>query len=433
MTISLTNDAGGTREGTKASGTGGSGGRPALWRLADFRRLWIGDTVSQAGTAVTLLALPLLAIGTLGATPFEAGLLVMCEYLGFLLIGLPAGAWVDRMRRRRVMIVGDLGRAALLGSLPAAAWLDVLTLPQLYAVAFGMSICTAFFDVAYQSHLPQLVDGTRLVEANVALEATRTIAAAGGPGAGGALVGALTAPVAIVVDAVSFLVSALCLSRIRRADAKPEPRPEVPLRVEIAEGLHFVFGNPLLRALTLTSAISNLFGTIGAAMLLVLLAGELGLSPLLCGLVFTVEAVSGFIGSLLTMRIAARLGQGRAMCASVIASGVLWLAAVPLFHEDWRFAVAAVLQGLGWTAFMTFKITSVAFRQQLCPAPLLGRMTATFRFVVWGSMPLGALIGGVLGEYFGARTALWTGALGELLAVLPLLLSPLRTARELPR
>ncbi|MGW6706499.1 MFS transporter [Streptomyces sp. NPDC054956] len=434
MTIFLTDDAGDTGERSGATGAGASGdGRPALRRIADFRRLWIGDTVSQAGTAVTLLALPLLAIGTLGATPFQAGLLVMCEYLGFLLIGLPAGAWVDRMRRRRVMIAGDLGRAALLASLPAAAWLDALTLPQLYAVAFGMSLCTVFFDIAYQSHLPQLVDGTRLVEANAALEATRTITAAGGPGAGGALVGALTAPVAIVVDAVSFLVSALCLSRIRRADAAPEPRPEVPLRAEIGEGLRFVFGSPLLRALTLTSAISNLFGTIGAAMLLVLLAGELGLSPLLCGLVFTAEALGGFLGSLLTMRIAARFGQGRAMCASVITSGLLWLAAVPLFHADWRFAVAAVLQGLGWTAFMTFKITSVAFRQRLCPEPLLGRTTATFRFVVWGSMPLGALVGGLLGEHFGARTALWTGALGELLAVLPLLLSPLRTARELPR
>ncbi|MBT2472173.1 MFS transporter [Streptomyces sp. ISL-66] len=434
MTTSLTNEAGDTGERSTESGTGASGGgRPALLRIADFRRFWIGDTVSQAGSAITLLALPLLAIGTLGAGPFEAGLLVMCEYLGVLLIGLPAGAWVDRMRRRRVMIAGDLGRAALLASLPVAAWLDVLALPQLYVVAFGMSLCTAFFDIAYQSHLPQLVDADRLVEANVSLEATRTITAAGGPGAGGALVGALTAPVAIVVDAVSFLVSALFLSRIRRADAAPEPRPKVPLRSEIAEGLRFVFGNPLLRALTLASAISNLFGTIGAAMLLVLLAGELGLSPLLCGLVFTAEAVGGFLGSLLTMRIAARFGQGRAMCASVITSGVLWLAAVPLFHADWRFAVAAVLQGLGWTAFMTFKIASVAFRQQLCPEPLLGRMTATFRFVVWGSMPLGALIGGILGEHFGARTALWTGALGELLAVLPLLLSPLRTARELPR
>ncbi|WP_328940599.1 MFS transporter [Streptomyces sp. NBC_00250] len=431
MTISPTTPAGGTGEQSDEGGPEAAAARPGLLRIADFRRLWIGDTVSQAGTAVTLLALPLVAIGTLGASPFEAGLLVACEYLGFLLLGLPAGAWVDRMRRLRVMITGDLGRAVLLASVPAAALLDVLTLPQLYVVAFGVSVCTAFFDIAYQSHLPQLVDEDRLVEANVALEATRTITAAGGPGAGGALVGALTAPVAIVVDAVSFVVSAAFLARIRggRADAAPESRPGVRLRGEIAEGLRFVFGHPLLRALTLTSAISNLCGTIGASMLLVLLAGELGLSPFLCGLVFTAEALGGFLGSLLTLRIAGRFGQERAMAASVITSGLLWLLALPFFQADWRFAVAVALQGLGWTAFMTFKVTSVALRQRLCPPPLLGRMTATFRFVVWGSMPVGALLGGLLGQHLGARSALWAGALGELLAVLPLLLS-LRGPRE---
>ncbi|MFI8325838.1 MFS transporter [Streptomyces sp. NPDC085529] len=404
---------------------------PRLFRLPDFRRLWIGDTVSQAGTAVTVLALPLVAIGPLGASPFEAGLLVMCEYLGFLLVGLPAGAWVDRMRRRRVMIVGDLGRAALLASLPVAAWLDALTLPQLYAVGFGLSVLTAFFDIAYQSHLPRLVDEERLVEANVALEASRTVTAAGGPGVGGALIAAVTAPVAIAVDALSFLASALLLSRIRRPDPRPEPSPGARLRDEIAEGLRFVFRDRLLQALTLTAAISNLCGTVGSSMLLVLLAGDLGLSPFLCGLVFTAEAVGGFLGSLLTTRIATRLGETRAMCASVVVSGLLWAAALPFFHADGRYAVACALQGLGWTAFMTFRITSVTLRQRRSPGPLLGRVTATFRFVVWGCMPLGALAGGLIGQYAGTRTALWAGALGELLAVVPLLLA-LRAGRGRP-
>ncbi|GAA2797385.1 MFS transporter [Streptomyces showdoensis] len=406
---------------------------PPLWRLPDFRRLWAGDTVSQAGTAVTVLALPLVAIGPLGASPFGTGLLVMCEYLGFLLLGLPAGAWVDRMRRRRVMVVTDLVRALLLASLPVAAWCGVLTLPQLYAVAFGMSVCTAFFDIAYQSHLPGLVAADRLLAANVALESTRTVTAAGGPGAGGALIAAVGAPLALVADAVSFLASALLLSRIRRPDPRPERRPGTRLRAEIGEGLRFVFRTPVLRALTLTAAVSNLCGTVGASMLLVLLAGEgeggLGLSPFLCGLVFTAEAAGGFLGSLLTARVAARLGgrfgEGRVvMCGSVVVSGVLWLLALPFFQADWRFAVAVALQGLGWTAFMPFKIGSVALRQRLVPEPLLGRVTATFRFVVWGCMPLGALLGALLGQYAGVRTALWAGALGELLAVLPLALSP---------
>ncbi|MEV5976710.1 MFS transporter [Streptomyces sp. NPDC052114] len=397
--------------------------------MPDFRRFWMADTVSQAGTAITVLALPLVAIGPLHASPLEAGLLVMCEYLGFLLVGLPAGAWVDRMRRRRVLIAGDLGRAALLATLPIAACLDALTLGQLYAVGFGLSVCTVFFDVAHQSHLPRLVDEDRLVGANVALESSRTITAAAGPGAAGALIAAVTAPVALAVDAVSYLVSALFLTRIRRSEPRPEERPPgARLRDEIAEGLRFVFHDRLLRGLTLTAAISNLCGTVGTSMMLVLLAGDLGLSPLLCGLVFTAEAAGGFLGSLLTTRIAARLGEKRAMCASVLVSGVLWLAALPFFHADLRYAVACVLQGLGWTAFMTFKIESVALRQRMTPGPLLGRVTASVRFVVWGCMPVGALAGGVLGQYAGARTALWVGACVELLAVLPLLLASRRRA-----
>ncbi|MFJ5832594.1 MFS transporter [Streptomyces sp. NPDC093089] len=219
---------------------------------------------------------------------------------------------------------------------------------------------------------------------------------------------------------------------MRRPDPRPAPAPGARLRDEVAEGLRFVWRDRLLRGLTLTAAISNLCGTIGTSMLLVLLAGDLGLSPFLCGLVFTAEAVGGFLGSLLTTRISARLGEGRAMCASVVVSGALWLLALPFFQADGRYALACVLQGLGWTAFMTFKINSVALRQRLTPAPLLGRVTATFRFLVWGCMPLGALAGGLLGQYAGVRTALWTGALGELAAVVPLLLvlRGTRAARE---
>jgi MFS family permease len=406
--------------------------RASLFRHADFRKLWTADAVSQAGSAVTLIALPLVAISSLHASPFQAGLLVTFEYLAFLLIGLPAGAWVDRARGRRVMIGGDLFRAALLSSVPIAHWTGVLTLPQLYLVAFGLSVGNVFFDSAYGSYLPRLVEDDQLVEANVKLEAARSTVQVGGPGVGGALVGALTAPVAVVVNTVTYLVSALFLSRIERVEPKPQHAPGSKLRHEIREGLRFVFGNRLLRAMTVTASISNLCGTIVASMMLMLLAGRLHLSPFLCGVVFMAEAVGGLIGSLLTVRIADRFGQGQAMCASMIGSSVLWLLAIPLFQADWRYAVAVLLQGLGWVVFMTFKITNVAFRQQLCPKPLLGRMTATVRFVVWGGMPLGALIGGVLGQYLGVRQAMWVGGLGELLAVLPILFSPLRGMRDLP-
>ncbi|MER7753754.1 MFS transporter [Kitasatospora sp. NPDC097643] len=405
--------------------------RPSLRR--DFRRLWTADTVSQLGTGVTLVALPLVAIRTLHATPLEAGLLVMCEYLAALLIGLPVGAWVDRMRHRRVMITADLARAALLGSVPVAAALDLLSLPQLYLVAFGLSVGTAFFDTAFQSHLPRLLGGDDLLAGNVRLETTRNVVQIGGPGLGGGAVAALGAPFAVVVNTLTYVLSALSLARIRTPEQRPRPDGRSRLRTEIAEGLRFVLGDRLLRAVTLSSAVSNLCGTIGASMLLVLLADRLGLSAFLCGLVFTLEAVGGLLGALLVGRAVARFGQGRAMCLSLTVSGLLWLLAVPLYQADWRFAVAITLNALGWAAFMTYKISVVSLRQQTCPPELLGRVTATFRFVVWGLMPFGALIGGLLGQTVGARAALWTGALGELLAVAPLLLSPLRALRDLPQ
>lgn len=397
----------------------------------DFRWLWTADTVSQIGAGVTLVALPLVAIRTLHASPFEASLLVMFEYLAALVIGLPVGAWVDRMRQRRVMMAGDACRAVLLGSIPLAAAMGVLTLAQLYVVAFGVSVCTAFFDVSFQSYLPRLVAADQLVPGNVKLETTRNVAQAGGPGLGGAVVGALTAPMAILVNAVTFVLSALSLARIRTPDVKPAPSGS-NLRSDIGEGLRLVFGNRLLRAITLSSAISNMCGTISASMLLVLLAGQLHISSFLCGLVFTAEAVGGLIGALTVGRIVSRLGQGPAMCLTLIVSSVLWLLALPMYQADWRFALALLLNSLGWVSFMTYKISSVSMRQRLCPKPLLGRMTATFRFVVWGLMPVGALVGGVLGQTLGPRQAMWIGVVGELAASLPILLSPLRNMRDLP-
>ncbi|MFE5588614.1 MFS transporter, partial [Kitasatospora sp. NPDC056531] len=177
---------------------------------------------------------------------------------------------------------------------------------------------------------------------------------------------------------------------------------DAQLRAEIAEGMRFVFGHRLLRVLTISSAVSNMCGTIGASVLLVLLAGDLRLSPFLCGLVFSAEAVGGLVGALLVQPLVTRIGQGRAMWLSMAVSSLLWLTAVPMYQADWRFAVAVSLNGLGWVGFMTYKISTVSFRQQLCPKPLLGRMTATFRFVVWGLMPVGALVGGVLGQFLGA-------------------------------
>jgi MFS family permease len=405
--------------------------RGGLWHHLDFRRLWIGDTVSQFGTMISQLALPLVAINTLHASVFEVGLLTTFETLAFLLIGLPAGAWVDRMRHRRVLIVGDVVRALALGSLPLAALVDALTIGQLYVVALTVGVATVFFDVAYQSYLPELVSRTELVEGNAKLQASQSVAQVAGPSAGGALIQALTAPGAVFLDALSFLWSAAWLTRIRTRSVKPARKPDRHLGREIATGLKFVAGNRLLRSIAMCTGTSNLFNSIGAAVYLVLLARELDLSAGIIGLITSTAAIGGLIGSLLAGRVARRLGQGPAIWIPVALTAPAWFI-VPFVHRDWTLALLAVGQIAFWGGVVVYNITQVSFRQGLCPPELLGRMNATMRFFVWGTMPLGGLIGAVLGAWLGTRETLFIAAVGMSLAFLPVFLSPLRTLRELP-
>lgn len=252
--------------------------RGGLWHHLDFRRLWIGETVSQFGSTISGLALPLVAILVVGATTFEVGLLTALETAAFLLVGLPAGAWVDRMRFRAVLIVNDVIRAAALGSVPLAYWLGILTIGQLYLVAVLTGVCTVFFDVAYQSYLPQLVDRKLLVEGNSKLQASESVSQIAGPSSGGLLIQALTAPYAVLVDALSFLWSAGWVAAIKLRPARPERKPDRHLRREIGEGLKFVVGNRSLRSIAMCTGSANLFGAMAGAVFYVLLARELGLS-----------------------------------------------------------------------------------------------------------------------------------------------------------
>src|SRR5215212_3473823 len=272
---------------------------PSLWHHRDFVRLWTGDSISQVGTMVSLIAMPLLAIKVLDATPFEVGLLSTFETLAFLLVGLPAGAWVDRLRRRNVLIVADIGRALLLGSLPLAWYLDALTLAQLYAVALLSGVLTVFFDVAYQSYLPHLVGRDNLVDGNGKLEASRAVAQIGGPSAGGLLVQWLTAPYALLVDGLSYLWSAVWIGAIAAREQAPERPEHRNLVAEIREGLRFVLRHPLLRAITATTGTSNFFNTILNTALIVLLAdqAELNLSAGTIGLFFSLGSIGGLLGA----------------------------------------------------------------------------------------------------------------------------------------
>lgn len=407
--------------------------RPRLGLLGDhdFRHLFLADTVSQLGSQITLLALPLVAVLALRASTFDVGVLVACHTVAFLLVGLPAGAWVDRMRRRTVLIASDLGRAVVLASVPVAWGLGVLRMPQLYLVALATGVLTVFFDVAYQSYLPHLVGRERLAEGNAKLEAVRGVSQVAGPTLGGVLIQVLTAPLAVLADAASYAVSALFLLRVRKREPRPERAPDVRLRREIAEGLRFVFGNRLLRAIAASTATFNFFAGITNAMLVVLLATVLDLPAGTIGVFYSVAAAGGLAGALVATRVVARFGQGQTIWLSLLATGVCGLA-VPLAQRGWPLWGAAAGFGLSCAANVVYNVTQLSFRQGLTPERLLGRMNASMRFLVWGTMPLGGLLGGVLGQLAGARTALWVSAVGALLALLPMVRSPLRTMRALP-
>jgi len=405
--------------------------RGGLWHHLDFRRLWIGETVSQLGTQVSQLALPLVAILVVHASTFEVGLLTAIEMLGFLVVGLPAGAWVDRMRYRNVLIVNDVIRAVALASIPLAQMLGVLSIGQLYLVALATGVSTVFFDVAYQSYLPELIDRKALVEGNAKLQASESVSQIAGPTLGGALIQALTAPYAVLVDAVSFLWSAGWVGAIQVRQAKPERKPDRHLGREIREGLSFVLRNRMLRAIAMCTGSSNLFNTMGFAVFYVLLARDLHLSPGIIGLIMSTAAVGGLLGSLAATRVAERLGQGPTIWISIAVSLPTSFVA-PFVHRNWTLILLAASFILFWATVVIYNITQVSFRQGLCPPALLGRMNATMRFLVWGTMPLGGLLGGVLGEAIGVRQTLLVAAIGGCVAVFPVYFSPLRNMRELP-
>ncbi len=380
---------------------------------------------------VNQLALPLVAILVLHSSTFQVGLLLAFQSSAFLIVGLPAGAWVDRMRSRSVLILNNVLRAVGVGSIPAAAIVHLLSMSQLYVVALVVGVSTVFFDVAYQSYLPELVGRGALVEGNARLQASESIAQVVGPGIGGLLVQALSAPYALIVDALSFLWSATWITAIRSPAPEPERRPDRHLGREITEGLRFVLGNRLLRAIAMCTATGNLFTAIAFSAYYVLLARELQLSPGLIGLITSSSAVGGVLGSLAAKRIAARLGQGPTIWIVVLAGAPTGFVA-PFVHKDWTIALLGLAQMVFWGRVVVYNVAQVSFRQGLCPPELLGRMNATMRFLVWGTLPVGDVLGGLLGSTLGVRPTLFIAAVGGCLPFLPTFFSPLRKMRELP-
>jgi MFS family permease len=396
-----------------------------LWRHGDFLRLWGAQTISQLGTQITLLGLPLAAILVLDASAFEVALLGMFEFLPFLLFALPAGVWVDRMRRRPILVVSDVFRGVLLATIPLAYFLDALTMWQLYVVAFLVGVGTVFFDVAYQSYLPALVDRANLVEGNSKLEISRSAAALGGPGLAGLLVGAITAPFAILVDALSFGASAWLLLRIRVDELVPE-RTEAPsMRREIVEGLRYVLGHRLWRPISISIAIANFFNTLAFSIILVYFVRDLEMSAQVIGIVLALSNIGWLLGAVVASRIAGRLGVGPTLVASAVLFGPS-LVLVPAAPQS--MPIPFIVAGLILATFggVVFIVTGLSFQQAVTPDHILGRLNATRRFIVWGVIPLGSLSGGALASQIGLRETLWVGTIASSLCFVPLLLSPVR-------
>ncbi|MEU6221900.1 MFS transporter [Streptomyces sp. NPDC047022] len=405
--------------------------RLGLLRDRQFMLLFGAESISVAGSQIGVVALPLVAILTMRAGAFEVGLLSAAQTAAFVLIGLPAGVWVDRMRRRPVLITADLVRAALLLSIPVAAWLDVLTLVQLYAVALGAGIATVFFEIASQSYLPALIGRDRLVDANGKLETSRSAAQVVGPSVGGWLVALLTAPVAVIANAIGFLGSALLLSRIRAQEPVPSTADRPSLVQGIRAGLRLVFADRILRLIALRSALANLAFSALLAVQALFLVQDIGLSPGAYGALLAAGAVGGLGGGALVGPLAKRVGSAR----------VIWLG--PLLFQPFALLIPLTTAGAGVVFFVVgsflvsvgvvvYNVSQISFRQTTTAPDMLGRMNATMRFLVWGTMPLGGVLGGAMGELFGVRVAVWVGAVGLVLSTLPLLFSPLVRMRELP-
>jgi predicted MFS family arabinose efflux permease len=403
----------------------------SLFRNRHFRFLYVAAAISKLGTQISFLAVPLLAVLELHATPGQVGLLASLATLPYLLIGLPAGAWVDRVRRRPVQIAADLVRTALFGSLPVAAALHVLTLWQLYAAVLLSGVATVFFDVASQSYLPFVVGRSGLVAANGQLASMAAINQVAGLGVGGYLVQAVTAPFAIAVDAASYLWSAIWLMRIRSKEPKPEPSPNRHLLGEVWEGLRFVFGHPLLRPIAVSGTLTNLSVQISLVMLPVVFVREIGLSPGILGIYLTSGGIGVFLGTSAARRIGDRLGAGRAMWIIGLVSAPLKFA-LPFIDRGPLLLLAALAWLLATFQVGVNNVLQVSFRQRATPDRLLGRMNATMRFLLSGALAVGSGVAGLIGDYAGLRPVLWVGAVGLAVAWVPCFFSPLRTMRELP-
>lgn len=404
---------------------------PSLFRHRDFMLLWTGQSISELGSSVTTVALPLIAVVLLHASTFEVGLLSAAVTVPFLVIALPAGLVVDRVTKRWLMIGCDAIRMLAIGSVPAAGAFGALTLGQLYAVAIVGGVCTVFFDVAYQSYVPSLVSPRQLLDGNGKLGATQEVARVVGPGLGGALFG-LVRSAALSADAVSYAVSTVSMLAIRTREKRSVPAgPRAGLRAELLAGLSFALGHPVLRKIMACTSTANLFFSMASAIEIVFLVRVVHVSPSYTGLLVAAGGLGGVAGGILSRPIGRRVGTARIIWVAPLVLG-LPAVLIPLTEPGWRLALFPVGLAAFSMSAVLYNVSQLSFRQAICPPELLGRMNAAVRWLVWGTLPLGGLAGGVLGSAVGVRPTIWVAIAGSWLAGWWVFFSPLRTMRDIP-
>lgn len=401
-----------------------------LWQR-NFRLLWVGESISAIGNAMAVVGVPLLAVESLHASTFVVAALTAAAYLPWLVIGLPAGVWVDRLPRRPLMIICDVVSALLYASLPIAAWLGALTIGQVVIVALAAGSCNVFFSTAYRAYLPSLVTAADLIEGNAKLQGSMSVANICGRGAAGIVAQAVGYAAALLFNAASFLVSAACLLLIRTGTPPHEPVPRDTVRAEISAGIRFIARDRFLRPLTIYPAVSNLAYSGSTALVVVFLIRVAGFGAAAVGLLMAFAGIGGLLGAVTANRLARRLGTARTLWLSALGTGLFGLL-IPLTATGPRAACYAIGSAVVAAGIIIFNTIASSFRQTYCPPSMLGRITASMSFLVFGSIPLGALLAGALGDTLTVRAALWVTLTIYALSGTLLLTPVLRTERDLP-
>jgi len=406
--------------------------RPPLRRQRNFMLLLTGQTISMTGSAVTTVALPLVAIAVLGASAVEVGLLTAATYAAFILVSLPAGVAVDRLPKRKIMIWCDSSRLVIIGSVPVAAALHRLTLGQLYTVALAAGVCAVFFDVSEQSYVPSLLDPGDLTEGFGKLGASASFAQVSGRGLASGLVAVIGAARAITADALSYAVSVTCLLLIRGNEPRPERKSTDArqLRRDIVQGVVFITHHPVLRKTTACAATGNLFIAMQITLNLLFLVRVLHVPPALAGLFTALGSLGGIAGGMLAASMGRRVGSARIIWFSLLVFGAPALI-LPLAQPGWRTTLFVLGYGVAAFANAIFGASQLAYRQSVCPPGMRGRMNAASRWIIWGTLPFGGLLGGLLGSIIGIRASIWIAYAGSWACGFLVFFSPLRHARDL--